>query len=357
MNGRRFDAQVVLTDKSTARGKLMSQYVCARITSMKGINIGLFEFDRHNAIYFFVLNADEHIYLRYGGRDAASASSYLDLASFELALETGLELHAAGTAAPPRAPKPAAEYPRDIALLNENVVARGRCVECHLIDDFRNQELEQHGHLDKLRSMYRSPDIKRLGLLLDVSRGLVVRKAKDAAAAAGIEAGDKITRLGETAVHTFGDLQFYYDRTPRDARSIELTVERDGSDRTMTLELPQQWWRTDISYRYWSVDPLVYFESRPLTVDEKHQHGLPIAGFASVVTKVDLAAALRGAHTLAVGDITRAVDGVDTDDVADSTDLFIKLRHRAGAKVTLDVLRDGEPLEIALQTGRQSFRK
>lgn len=55
MNGRAFDAQVVLTKKSSPRGQLLSQYVCARITTMKNIDIGLFDFDRHNALYYFVM--------------------------------------------------------------------------------------------------------------------------------------------------------------------------------------------------------------------------------------------------------------------------------------------------------------
>ncbi len=58
---------------------------------MKGIDIGLFDFDRHNALYYFIMNADEHIYMRYGGRDSESADAYLDLESLEVALEQGLE--------------------------------------------------------------------------------------------------------------------------------------------------------------------------------------------------------------------------------------------------------------------------
>ena len=53
----------------------MEQYVCARITAMDGIDLGLFDFDRHNAIYYFLLNSDEQIYMRYGGRDSRSADS------------------------------------------------------------------------------------------------------------------------------------------------------------------------------------------------------------------------------------------------------------------------------------------
>ena len=336
----------------------MSQYVCARVTSMKGIDIALFDFDRHNAIYFFVLDADQHIYLRYGGRDADSADTYLDLDSFELALQKGLELHAANrdddaAAAPSHQPV----YPRDIPSLQRDVISRNRCVECHLIGDYQNQEREASGQLDKLRWMYRSPDIKRLGLQLDVPKGLVVGNASGAAAAAGVRAGDRVVALGDQPAHTFGDLQFHYDRTPRDATTVALTVERDGRPLPLTIELPPQWWRTDLGYRHWTVEPVVYFESEPLTTSEKRQLGLPANGFASRVTKVDLAATLRGAHAHEVGDVIAAVDGIATDDVADSAELFVKLRRRAGDEVTLDVHRNGARRDMKLTTGRQSFRK
>ena len=39
---------------------------------MDDVDIGLFDYDRNNTLYFFALNADEQIYFRYGGRDSQS---------------------------------------------------------------------------------------------------------------------------------------------------------------------------------------------------------------------------------------------------------------------------------------------
>ena len=39
---------------------------------MDNVDIGLFEYDRNNTLYFFLMNADEQIYMRYGGRDGRS---------------------------------------------------------------------------------------------------------------------------------------------------------------------------------------------------------------------------------------------------------------------------------------------
>ena len=67
--------------------------MCARITRMDDIDIGLFDRDWNNTLYYFILNADEQIYMRYGGREARALDTYLNLNSLEVALEKGLELH------------------------------------------------------------------------------------------------------------------------------------------------------------------------------------------------------------------------------------------------------------------------
>src|SRR6266700_7903440 len=93
MEGRVFDAQVVLSPKDSPLGKVLSDYVCVRVVRMDDVDIGLFDRDWNNAIYFFVLNADEQIYMRYGGRESQSPDTYLNLISIELAAKQGLELH------------------------------------------------------------------------------------------------------------------------------------------------------------------------------------------------------------------------------------------------------------------------
>ena len=75
----------MLSPKDSPLGKQLTQYVCLRITRMDKVDIGLFDYDRNNTLYFFMLNADEQIYMRYGGRDSQSPDTYLNLSSLELA--------------------------------------------------------------------------------------------------------------------------------------------------------------------------------------------------------------------------------------------------------------------------------
>jgi len=178
--------------------------VCVRITRMDSVDIGLFDYDRNNAVYFFILNADEQIYMRYGGRDSQSPDTYLNLSSLEAAAKQGLELHRQyeqGSLEKMERPKPM--FPREIPLLVERTFARNQCVECHLIGDFQNIQREQEGTLDKLKDLYRSPDIKTLGIHLDVPKGLVVKEVRGAAEVAGM---NQVTALRSSTERRSGVL-------------------------------------------------------------------------------------------------------------------------------------------------------
>jgi serine protease Do len=336
----------------------MSQYVCVRIPRMDNVDIGLFDYDRYNTLYFFILNADEQIYMRYGGRDHTSQDAYLNLDSIELALKKGLELHKdyqAGKIERTERPKPM--FAKEIPLLVERTFARNQCVECHLIGDFSLQHREQDGSLDKAQQMFRSPDVKTIGIHLDVPKGLVVKDVQGAVNAAGMKAGDRIAALNGTAVWTFGDLQWHYDKLPRNTKQVRLTVEREGKPIELTVELPPRWWWVDIRYKQLTIDPRVYFESRPLTGIEKRQYDLPPDSFASSVKYVDAFAQMLKSHDLKVGDIVVGVDGVQKDEYADTAEGYIRLRKTAGDSVLLDVIRDGKLIQMPLKTFRMSFRK
>lgn len=358
INGRQFDAKVVMTPKDSPRGKLMQEYVCVRVTSNSGMDIALFDRDWHNSVYFFIMNVDEHIYMRYGGRDEHDAHTYLDLDSFELALEAGLEEHAKyRQGAVERKPVSEPTYPREIDLLKKNVIDMQRCVECHLIEDYRTQEFEKAGTLNKLTTLFRSPDIKTIGIHLDIPKGLLVGEATGAVAAAGMQAGDLIRSVAGTQVLTFGDLQHEYDKTPRDAKAVTFGVERGGGLLELDVTLPVDWWFTDPGFRYMTVDPVVDFEVRKLTPEEKRTHGFPENGFACEIASVGQRAALLGIHELQEGDIVYSVDGVQEDGLTQNVRAYIKLHTIAGESATLGVLRGGERMEMQVNTHRQYFRK
>ncbi len=348
----------MLTEEDTKRGRLLQQYVTARITRLDRVNIGLFEYDWYNTLYFFVLNSDEQIYLRYGGRDVQSATTYLNLESLELALEQGLELHRRYQEGKlPKKPVPAARYPHEIQALYDLTTKRGRCVECHLVGDMQNVQREIDGTLDKLLHLYRTPELKRLGISLDIPKGLEVAGATVSAAEAGLRAGDVIQALNGFQVWTFGDLQWQFGKVPHETSHVNITVERAGKSVTFPFTLPDRWWYSDLTYRNLSVDPRVYFRAEPLARSEKIAYGFAPDGFASRVQYIDPLAELLASHQLQVGDVVYDVDGQTSDPIATTADTFIKLRKRAGDEVTLQVLRGEDRLRLALKTQRMGFRK
>lgn len=339
-------------------GKELAQYVRVRVTDLEEINLALFDFDRHNAIYYFVLNSSEEIYLRYGGRDAASAGSYLDLQSFEIALRKGLEEHREIRKQPERPKRKVEEFfAKDIVSLNREILAKNRCVECHLVADYEAVDLEKAGQLFKPRDMYRSPDIRTLGLNLNVPKGLEILEPTGVAKEAGIEPGDVISSLDQTRVLTFADLQYHLDQVDRKAKKLPLAVQRGGETVEVELTLPNEWWVTDLAHRHWSIEPQLYFESTPLNEAEKVRLSLPKEGFASRVNALSLDLMFNEAHELKVGDIITAVGGQQSDELTRDVMTHLRLRYQAGAEVELEVLREGKERKLSLKTGQLSFRK
>ena len=348
----------MLSTKDSPLGKVLSQYVCVRITRLDDVDVGLFERDWNNAIYFFALNADEQIYLRYGGRDSNSPDTYLNMESIEHALTDGLAMHRRVMSGELKLPaRPAPFYPRQIPLLVKRTFAVHACVECHLIGDFQNIQREQEGTLDKLTHLYRSPDIKTIGIDLDVPKGLVVKSAIGAVAAAGMKPGDRIAALDGTPLITFGDLQYRYDKVDRRAKKLALTVDREGHSVDLAVDLPDRWWWTDLRFRQSSVDPRLDFEDRPLTAAEKSKLGLRPDGFASSIKHVSALAQALKTHDLREGDVIVAVNGVDHDDLANTAELYLKLQLKAGDSAMLDVIRDGKRIKTQINSHILSFRK
>ena len=327
---------------------------------MTGIDVGLYDYDRHSSIYFFAVSPDEQIYFRYGGRDARSMDSYLDLDSLVLALEAGLRQHELWTQGSlSRTERPTPRFPRDIASLREAEMRGGRCVECHLITDYEVAEKERAGSLDKPRDMFRSPDIRRIGIELDVPKGLVVKRVSGAAEAAGLRAGDLIVELEGASVLTFGDLLHGYDQMDRGSRELFLRAQRSNEEEAVEIRvgLPPLWWVSDLSFRRWSIDPVVHFEAQPLTKREKQELGLRVDGFGCAVTKIDRRARRLRTHSLELDDVIYSINGTESDDVATDCRLYLQLRVRAGDRVELGILRNGRRLTSTLRTQRHRYRQ
>jgi hypothetical protein len=312
---------------------------------MRGIDLAKFDFDRHNAVYYFIINSKEDIYLRYGGRNTKSADAYLDLESLELALSLGLTEHQKFTSGKRQPdPKHTPVFPKDVTGLNENVVQRNRCVECHHIAHFQTTIAEKLNTLIKKHDMFRYPEFEILGIEIDIPKGLLIKEATAAAKQSGLVPGDLIQSINSQPILTVADLQYHLDKVDRESTILPISVLRKGENRAFKINLPSDWWLTDLTHRNLTINPLVHFDEKILTPAEKKELNLLPENFASRITYVPV-------------DIIIAVAGQTKDTLGLGAKLYVKLVHKSGSSLELTILRDGKKQNLPLKTSRQVFRR
>ena len=336
--------------------QLLAKYVCVRVAELDGIDIGLFDFDGMNTIYFFALNADEQIYLRYGGGENSKKNAnrpldeHLSTPSFELALQLGLEQHELyrqGTLA--NQPRPTATFPRDIRSIKVNYQDKGKCYHCHFPRHYGWGDSDALGKFDK-RDVWVFPELTKIGLHIDVDKGVVVKRTTDAVRQAGMSAGDKILAINRHPVLTYGDLHYRYHKVPHDAKEVTFTVQRASTKKDIRVPLPKGWRVTDVGHRIWRLRVSTGYYANSLSPDAQKRLGLKVGGLSSRVWKVRRAEGVMagGKAGLAPGDVIYAVDGAEVD-VENGQDLYayIKLNKQVGETIRLKVLRKGKKLEIS----------
>jgi hypothetical protein len=313
---------------------------------MRGVNLNVFDFDYDLTWAAFFLSADEKIYGRYGGRDAASPDGRVSLAGLRYALEKALAAH---HREPP--PKSAVTGPPVRTVEDYPAAVRrqtSKCIHCHHVYDFRREALQAAGRwtLDELW-VYPLPE--NLGVTLEVDEGNRVRRVAVGSPAdrMGLRAGDRLTSVNGLAVASFADAQFALHRAPAQ-EAVSARWERGGKTLMGDLAPEDGWRKTDISWR-WSLrglEPVPWVDGEDLTPAEKKQLGLPEKrlafaqdGFVSVPARQ---AGIRQK------DIIVGIDGRPLEMTARQFMAYVRLHYRVGDRVTYNILRDGHRLDIPI---------
>src|SRR5262245_2732825 len=164
---------------------------------MNGVNINLFQFDYDLTWMAFFMDAENHFYARYGGREDGSAESHLTKASLLKVMAEVLKLHEQGQVLSDGS-EPAAEpvrTPEDIAPLARELKRNpgGECIHCHQVKGGELQRLREEGKFSRgLVFTYPMPRV--VGIEVDPDDQCAVRavRAASPAAAAGVLPGDRL---------------------------------------------------------------------------------------------------------------------------------------------------------------------
>jgi membrane-associated protease RseP (regulator of RpoE activity) len=295
----------------------------------------------------FFLGPDSTVYGRYGGRDATSAEGRVSLPGLRHAMESALAAHRRGDKPPDRPRTPEARTVDDYPAAKR--LPERACVHCHQVYDFRREALQA---ADKwiLDEVWVNPLPENVGQTLEVDRGNVVgRVGPDSAAARlGLRPGDRLLRVNKHPVASQADVQYALHRTP-DRGALEIDWQRDGEAHSGTTKLPEGWRKTDVSWR-WSLrglDPAPWVQGEDLTADEKKALGLKETALAfrqgNFVSTPARQAGIRQ------NDVILGVDGKSLEMTARQFAAYIRLEYKVGDRVTYNVLRGDQRLDVRLE--------
>jgi len=293
----------------------------------------------------FFLNAGEHIYSRYGGRDGKNPDGRQSLAGLRYAMQAALDTHRSMTQKPiPRAK----ENTRTVRDLFGGKTGGG-CIHCHQVKERQLAELKRKDLWNR-DHLWRYPLPDNLGLILNVDRGDVVERVEpdSPAARAGLQPGDVIHAIGGQTVHSFTDAQFALDKAPKTG-AIEVAWRRGDKTRKIALALHEGWRKTDLSWRrsvQWVVpSPRVF--GRDLKPEERQARGLSAKQLAFwQLYPVSSAAKSAGVREK---DIILGFDGKKLEMTAYEFLAYVRSNYLVGDKVTIDVLRGDKRLSLPMQ--------
>lgn len=314
-----------------------------RLVKIAGVDLRTFEFDYDLTWFCFFLNADGHIYGRYGGRDASDAEAQISMKGLRYAMDRALDAHKVAPAAPaPLAGKPVRAEDYDAAKKH-----RG-CIHCHNVNEFRRADLQSAGKWDR-NSVWVYPLPENVGITLDIDAGDRVKAVADSSAAAkvGLKPGDRLTRLNGYSVASFGDATYALHKAPAKG-SVPVSWVRDGKELTGALEVPNGWRRTNLTWRPSMLDilPSAPFSGDELTAAEKKALGLDDKR-AAIRQDETVHATLRAAGVKG-GDVLIGYDGKGVEGDASKLFGYVRRNYLVGDEITINVIRDGKRVDLKM---------
>jgi serine protease Do len=320
------------------------KFVRVRLPRVDNLDLNLFDFDYDLTLMYFFLDADGHVYGRYGQRDADGPDKRQSLAGLKYTMQAVLAAHAEPTKsfAPTAQPQP--KYLRD--FLGNRAPKGGGCLHCHTV----KERIVTAGPGWTRDQLWRFPMPDNLGVELDVDRSDIVKaiRAKSPADAVGLKPGDRIRRVADVPIHSQADVQYALDRAPKTG-ALDLAWERSGKEQSGAMKLADGWKRGDISWRPSTQHfvPAARLYGKDLKADEREKLGLSATQLAFRQNEFVPTQAKNAG--IKAGDVIVGLGGKRPEfDVVGFVD-HVQRTYLIGETIVVDVLREGQPLELPMK--------
>lgn len=252
-----------LMDRDPTIRPLLDKFVCVRQVSTNGLDLTLFQYDTDQSFAVFMLNSDKTIYGRFGTRSHRTEwLGDVSLPGMAKALRGALDLHEQFPAnkkalSGKRGAPWETSTPAELPSLKEHYSDQWNkdvrsCIHCHQIGEARRNFYRQASKPIPERLLFPTPHPKVIGLTLDPKEmaTVIAVAPKSPAAAGGMQAGDKISRLNGQPILSIADVQWVLDGAKAAGDNIAVEVNRDNRVVQLKLELEQGWRRKDdLSWR------------------------------------------------------------------------------------------------------------
>jgi len=321
---------------------------------MRDVDLNRFPFDFDLTFSVLVMAPDGTVHHRFGGRDHEDPTRWVAMKPLIRVLERGLEAHESYRQTPPAAPPPRRTIADYSAYATFKQGKGSECIHCHQIGEMEVRSAQAAGGFDK-GSVWRYPSPEKTGLVMDPEAQDKVTevRAGSAAARAGLAAGDRILRLGQTAIASVSDMQAALHAAPSGETRLPLRFARDGATRSTTLSLEAGWKVGDsLSFSWrplkWPMAPAPGFGGADLGTEQKRRLGLDPDGYAF---KIDYLVtwgprAHLGRNAAKAGlrkdDVVFAINGKSDFRHQDHFHAWFRLQLRAGQHVEVRYLRGGK---------------